>query len=58
MFISKIRTGKYSLEIPLGAKANIQIKDSLFRKLSGGEYELKLIDVGGEVWKQSFVVEH
>ncbi|MGL4781274.1 MAG: TQO small subunit DoxD [Bacteroidales bacterium] len=58
IYISKIRTGKYSLEIPLGAKANIQIKDSLFRNLSGGEYELKLIDVGGEVWKQSFVVEH
>lgn len=58
VYISKVRTGKYSLEIPLGAKANIQLSDTAFRKLSGGEYVLKLIDVSGAVWKQSFVVEN
>ena len=58
VYISKVRTGKYSLEIPLGAKANIQLTDTIFRNLSGGQYVLKLIDVSGAVWKQSFVVEN
>lgn len=57
VYISKVSTNKFSLEIPLGAKANVQLVDSTLNALSGGEYMLRLIDVSGHEWEQQFVVE-
>ena len=53
-YVSKVRTEKYALEIPLGAKALIRKTDPAFQQLPEGAYTLQLIDVSGAVWKQDF----
>lgn len=47
-YVAKIKPGKYSLIIPLGAKAdiNIDLGDILFKE----NYSLKLIDISGIEW--------
>lgn len=57
IYISKVKLGTYSLEVPLGAKAKITKTDALLDSIPEGAYSLKLIDVSGAIWKQDFRVK-
>jgi thiosulfate dehydrogenase [quinone] large subunit len=49
-YVAKVKPGKHSLIIPLGAKADLTIKtDDLFAQ-KDQIYELKLIDISGIEW--------
>lgn len=51
-YVAKVKPGKHSLVIPLGAKADINIRiDDILRKQE--MYTLKLIDVSGIEWLQA-----
>ncbi len=51
-YVAKVKSGKHSLIIPLGAKAKLVLSDSALLKLSG-QYTLELVDISGTVWTQS-----
>lgn len=50
-YIAKIKPGKHSLIVPLGAKARIQLKNEQLTKLSKGSYTLKITDISGAYWE-------
>lgn len=50
LYISKIKPGKHSMIIPLGAKGTLTITDTVLGELPKGEYTLKLTDVTGINW--------
>jgi len=49
-YVAKIKPGKHSLIVPLGAKANLSI-DVNQLNLQGQQYTLKLIDISGLEWE-------
>lgn len=51
IYIAKIRKSKFSLIIPLGAKANFEL-DIQDKDLSEAELELILTDINGKEWKK------
>ncbi|WP_316814710.1 TQO small subunit DoxD [Pedobacter nyackensis] len=51
-YVAKIRPGKHSLVIPLGAKAKLTIADPVLANLSAGRYILTLTDISGITWKK------
>ncbi|WP_321332358.1 TQO small subunit DoxD [uncultured Bacteroides sp.] len=51
-YIAKVKPGKHSLVIPLGAKARITIKDSTLQNLPEGNYKIKLTDISGITWEK------
>ncbi|WP_321479941.1 TQO small subunit DoxD [uncultured Bacteroides sp.] len=51
-YIAKVKPGKHSLIIPLGAKARISIKDPAFQNLTKGNYMIKLTDISGITWEK------
>ncbi|MGJ5641351.1 TQO small subunit DoxD [Formosa sp. S-31] len=53
-YIAKIRPGKHSLEVPLGAKAKIHISNTLLSNLNTGIYTIKITDISGAFWQHSF----
>lgn len=53
-YVAKVRPGKHSLIIPLGAKATISIP--LQKQLRQGDYLLTLIDISGATWKRSLSI--
>ena len=50
-YIAKVKSGKHSLVIPLGAKATLDIASSALANLSGGVYKLVLTDISGQTWE-------
>lgn len=54
-YVAKIKPGKYSLVIPLGAKAEINIKREILNKLSAGKYKIELTDISGATWEADVV---
>jgi len=52
-YIAKIKTGKNSLVVPLGAKAKITLPLS---SLEGGIYTIEVEDISGKVWQHSFKI--
>lgn len=50
-YVAKIKPGRYSLIIPLGAKARLSITDPALNSLSPGTYALTLTDISGTTWK-------
>lgn len=54
-YVAKIKPGKHSLILPLGASATLSFQDQLFRKLSGN-YTLELTDISGLQWKKAFEI--
>ncbi|MCD8183899.1 MAG: quinol oxidase [Bacteroides sp.] len=50
-YIAKVKPGKYSLVIPLGAKATLDIKDNILQNLPQGTYKLVLTDISGQTWE-------
>jgi len=51
-YVAKIKPGKHSLIIPLGAKATLSFRDQRFLELSG-KYTLELTDISGIQWKKT-----
>jgi len=49
-YIANIKTGKNSLIIPLGAKAELMLP---FGNLSNGNYVIEVEDISGKVWKSN-----
>lgn len=52
-YIAKVKPGKHSLIIPLGAKAKMNFKDAVFINLPKGTYNLKITDISGANWDHS-----
>lgn len=50
-YIAKVRGGKHSLIIPLGAKADLSIKKEALQYLPKGKYTVLLTDISGITWK-------
>ena len=49
-YVAKIKPGKHSLVVPLGAKAKMIFKNQVFSNLSKGTYTLKITDISGAFW--------
>lgn len=49
-YVAKIKPGEHSLIIPLGAKAEVVIKDNIFNTIPKGKYTLQLTDISGITW--------
>lgn len=54
-YVAKVKTGKHSLVLPLGAKAGLVFTDDIFRQLKG-YYTLVLLDISGTSWTQKLFV--
>lgn len=54
-YVAKIESGKHSLVIPLGAKANLFVKNEKLFTLPDGTYKLMLTDISGTVWSENYV---
>lgn len=54
-YIAKIKSGKHSLIVPLGAKAKISLEDESLTLLPKGKYTLKVIDISGAFWEQFII---
>lgn len=50
-YIAKVKTGKNSLVVPLGAKARITLPVG---GLKEGQYTIELEDISGKIWKNHF----
>lgn len=50
-YIAKVKPGKHSLVVPLGAKAKISFNKNQFSELPPGKYTLKLTDISGAFWE-------
>lgn len=49
-YIAKVKAGKNSMILPLGAKADVTFRDEKLRELAAGDYRLELEDISGTVW--------
>ena len=50
--MAKIKSGKHSLIIPLGAKAVLTIKDEKLANLPKGTHKVILTDISGTTWSE------
>lgn len=55
-FVAKVKAGKHSLILPLGARARIGFKDPRFKDLNG-IHLLRLTDISGLIWEAPILVE-
>ncbi|MBU2920349.1 quinol oxidase [Winogradskyella psychrotolerans] len=54
-YIAKIKPGKHSLIVPLGAKAKLKFNASQIKNLPKGNYTLKITDISGASWKHQII---
>lgn len=52
-YIAKVKPGKHSMVIPLGAKAELTLDDAALAQLPQGTYTLVLTDITGTTWEQA-----
>ncbi len=52
-YVAKIKPGKHSLIIPLGAKAKLNLGNEALSSLPEGTYTLKITDISGAYWKHT-----
>ncbi|HTN21445.1 MAG TPA: TQO small subunit DoxD [Pelobium sp.] len=50
-YVAKIKPGKHSLIIPLGAKAKLNLNHEVLLSLSKGLYTIKITDISGVYWE-------
>lgn len=55
-YVTKVKPGKHSLIIPLGARALLQINTPQLRLLEAGNYSLVLTDISGITWEYEGVM--
>lgn len=56
-YVAKIKSGKHSMIIPLGAKATLSVKDERLTALPDGNYEIMLTDISGATWSENITTE-
>ncbi|WP_439182629.1 TQO small subunit DoxD [Carboxylicivirga taeanensis] len=49
-YVAKIKPGKHSLIVPLGAKAKLSLHNDALTNLPQGSYTLKITDISGAHW--------
>lgn len=49
-YVAKIKPGKHSLIVPLGAKAKVNLNNESLSNLNKGTYTLKITDISGAFW--------
>lgn len=54
-YVAKVKAGKYSLILPLGARATLYFRDRIFSELKG-KYTLELLDISGEKWSKNILI--
>ncbi len=52
-YIAKVKPGKHSMVIPLGAKAQLTLNDYVLAELPDGTYTLVLTDITGTTWQET-----
>lgn len=52
-YVAKVKPGKHSLIIPLGAEAILTLESSKLRGIIKGEYQLILTDISGATWTKT-----
>lgn len=52
-YVAKIKPGKHSLIIPLGAKAKINLYDSILQEIPSGQYTVEITDISGASWEHT-----
>ena len=50
-YVAKIKPGKHSLIVPLGAKAKMKLDKAEIKGLPPGKYTIKIIDISGAFWE-------
>lgn len=55
-YVAKVKSGKHSLVLPLGAKATLSFIDDSLTELKGN-YTLKLLDISGAEWETKLNTE-
>ncbi|MGE4347430.1 MAG: TQO small subunit DoxA domain-containing protein, partial [Flavobacteriaceae bacterium] len=55
-YVAKVKSGKHSLVLPLGAKATLSFIDDSLTELKGN-YTLKLLDISGVEWETKLNTE-
>lgn len=50
-YIAKVKPGAHSLIVPLGAKATLNLSDSILANLPNGKYTIKMTDISGAYWE-------
>ncbi len=54
-YVAKIKPGKHSLIVPLGAKATLHLDHPDFVSLSKGTYTIKITDISGVAWEHDVI---
>lgn len=49
-YIAKIKPGAHSLILPLGAKAELLLRNDQLKRLPAGNYQVELLDISGLKW--------
>ncbi|WP_299007503.1 TQO small subunit DoxA domain-containing protein [uncultured Tenacibaculum sp.] len=49
-YVAKIKPGKHSLVVPLGAKAKMTFSNQFFSQVPNGTYTVKITDISGAFW--------
>ena len=49
-YVAKVKPGKHSLILPLGAKAKVTLRHQALSRLAPGEYRIELLDISGASW--------
>lgn len=55
-YVAKIKPGKHSLVVPLGAKATLNLKNDKLKELTNREYIIKITDISGLNWQHNFTL--
>jgi uncharacterized membrane protein YphA (DoxX/SURF4 family) len=55
-YVAKVKPGKHSLILPLGARATLSFSDVVLENLAG-KYTLELLDISGAKWNNEISVE-
>ncbi len=50
-YVAKVKPGKHSMILPLGAKADLFVQADTLSRLPTGAYRLRLTDISGAVWE-------
>ena len=50
-YVAKVKPGARSLVLPLGAKADVTLRDQRLAELADGTYQVELMDISGVSWK-------
>lgn len=55
-YVAKVKQGKHSLVVPLGAKAKMMLQNAALKELSSGTYTVKVTDISGVFWEHEITI--